>query len=97
MKISKAQLKEIVGNRFFTVTFYKKDGSTRVLNGRLGVSKDVKGTGRVKPDHIVTVYENKPGRDNKGRFTSNQGQYRSFDLNRVISIKTKQTTLNVND
>ena len=29
--------------RFFTVEFVKKDGSTRILNGRLGVEKYLKG------------------------------------------------------
>lgn len=31
--------------KIFTVTFTKKDGTTRVLNGRLGVQKYISGVG----------------------------------------------------
>lgn len=43
---------------FFGVTFIKKDGSVRPMNARLGVKKDVKGTGKVSlmPKHI-TVWD----------------------------------------
>jgi len=36
------------GGTFIGVTFTKKNGSVRTLNGRLFVSKGVKGTGKVK-------------------------------------------------
>lgn len=38
-----AKVIECSEGRFFTVEFIKKDGSTRVLNGRLGVEKYLKG------------------------------------------------------
>jgi len=38
-----SQIIETSNGRFFTVSFIKKDGSTRVLNGRLGVEKHLKG------------------------------------------------------
>lgn len=85
------QFKELVGTKFFTVTFYKKDGTPRVMTGRLGVSKGVKGTGKPKPDNIVTVYETGYNRDAKtGRFNKQGFQcFRSFDINRLVSVKVK--------
>ena len=38
-----AKVIECSDGRFFTVEFVKKDGSTRILNGRLGVEKYLKG------------------------------------------------------
>ena len=75
--LTTAQFKELVGSKFFSITFYKKDGTKRTMNGRLGVTKYVKGTGKPKPNSIVTVYE------------VNKRQYRSFDISRLISVKTK--------
>jgi hypothetical protein len=44
--------------KIFTVTFIKKDGSTRVLNGRLGVTKHLKGgVSTLDPDQYITVYD----------------------------------------
>jgi hypothetical protein len=36
---------ELLGDKIFTVTFTKKDGSVRIMNARRGVSKGVKGVG----------------------------------------------------
>lgn len=36
---------ELLGDKIFTVTFVKKDGSIRVMNARRGVKKGVKGVG----------------------------------------------------
>lgn len=36
---------ELLGDKIFTVTFTKKDGSIRVMNARRGVKKGVKGVG----------------------------------------------------
>lgn len=41
MELSK--IIEASNGRFFTVSFIKKDGSIRVLNGRIGVEKYLKG------------------------------------------------------
>jgi hypothetical protein len=42
------ELKEVInlmGEKIFTITFVKKDGSVRVMNARRGVKKGVKGVG----------------------------------------------------
>jgi len=35
----------LMGEKIFTITFVKKDGSVRVMNARRGVKKGVKGVG----------------------------------------------------
>ena len=74
MSITKAEIRKKVGGKFFTAHFEKKDGTTRRLCGRLGVHKGVKGTGHAKPNSIVTVFE------------VNKNQFRSFDVDRLISL-----------
>jgi len=44
--------------KFVTVTFTKKDGTIRVLNGRLGVKKHLKGgTNTLNPEQYITIYD----------------------------------------
>lgn len=44
--------------RIFTVTFLKKDGTVRVLNGRLGVEKHLKGGQcTLDKDKFIIVYD----------------------------------------
>ena len=44
--------------KIFTVTFIKKDGSLRELNGRLGVIKHLKGgVSTLDPDKYITVFD----------------------------------------
>ncbi len=44
--------------KFFTVVFVKKDGTTRVMNARLGVSKHLKGgQSTLDPAQYLTVYD----------------------------------------
>ncbi len=44
--------------KMVSVTFVKKDGSTRVLNGRLGVTKYLKNSKKVKQSAgIITIYD----------------------------------------
>ena len=44
--------------KWFGCTFIKKDGSKRVMNGRIGCHKGVKGIGRkFKKDNLVTVFD----------------------------------------
>lgn len=78
--MNKQQFKQLVGGKFFTVEFIKKDGTVRSLNGRLGVTKGVKGTGHAMPDNIQAVKE------------VNRNQWRSFNLDTVIRVKTKGKT-----
>lgn len=44
--------------KFLTVTFKKKDGSIRVMNCRLGVTKHLKGgASTLNPEKYITVYD----------------------------------------
>ena len=44
--------------KWFSCTFIKKDGSKRVMNGRIGCHKGVKGIGRnFKKENLVTVFD----------------------------------------
>ena len=44
--------------KFLTVTFKKKDGSIRVMNCRLGVTKHLKGgVSTLDPAKYITVYD----------------------------------------
>ena len=44
--------------KWFSCTFIKKDGSKRVMNGRIGCNKGVKGTGRkFQKENLVTVFD----------------------------------------
>jgi len=44
--------------KIFTVTFIKKDGSIRELNGRLGVVKHLKGgVSTLDADKYITVFD----------------------------------------
>ena len=71
-------LKIVDDNRIFTVRFLRKDNSERVLTGRLGVRKGVKGVGKRFKDedhNLITVYE------------MNGNGFRSFNVDRVLEIK----------
>lgn len=41
--ISKSEISRIAGNKFITVSFLKKDGTPRTINGRLHVKRYLKG------------------------------------------------------
>jgi len=44
--------------KIFTVEFIKKDGTLRVMNCRLGVTKHLKGgSSTLNPDKFITVYD----------------------------------------
>ena len=44
--------------KWFSCTFIKKDGSMRVMNGRIGCHKGVKGIGRkFQKENLVTVFD----------------------------------------
>ena len=46
------------GTKFASVTFIKKDGTKRVMNGRIGCHKGVKGVGRkFQKENLVTVFD----------------------------------------
>ena len=78
--INKSQAIKMIksdGGRFFGVKFTKKDGTPRTMNCKRVVKAAIKGTGKSKPsnDHIIPVYSN------------NDRGYRSFDIDRLISLK----------
>ena len=80
-----ATIKDVLNSAngtFIAVTFVKKDGTVRVLNGRTGVKKYVVGGGKPSPDNIVKIFDVKA----KG--------YRSFDVSRVTSVKAKKKIYN---
>lgn len=68
-------IKEFVGNKIFTVTFTKKDGTIRNLNGRIGVIKHLKGGDKTVPESYVVVYD------------LVKKAYRCFNPETVIKVK----------
>jgi len=54
------------GTKFATVTFEKKDGSTRVKNGLFKPHSKIKGTGRPAPTGYIAIYS--PNEDKWGCF-----------------------------
>ncbi len=89
-KITPEQAREIIHTgKFVTVTFRKRDESIRVMNGRTGVAKYVKGEagkGRAYDfdEHgIVNLYETK----NEAEEPS--AKYRSVRLASLISVKAE--------
>ena len=69
------QVIEQTKGKFFTVTFVKKDGTERVLNGRVGVKKHLKGGVNRVGDQYITVFDVK------------NGGYRSVNKDTIKEIK----------
>jgi len=62
--------------KIITVKFVKKDGSLRVMNCRLGVTKHLKGgCSTLNPDKFITVYDLK-----------SEG-YRAIDKESILDVK----------
>ena len=72
------EFKKTVGGKFFTVEFTKKDGSTRILNGRLGVKKHLRG-GRIR--------YNASEKGNIIVYDTVEKDYRSFKLANLKALK----------
>jgi hypothetical protein len=71
---------DLVGNKFFTVTFTKQDGTKRIMNARLGVKKHLKGGNKLYDDakfNYITVYD-----------LTDKG-YKTVNLNTIQSISTR--------
>lgn len=77
----------IVGGGFFTVTFLKKNGETRVLRCRKGVKKHLKGGKSTIKDKENLV----------GVFDIGNDAYRCFDKTKVIEIKGAGVRLMTNE
>ena len=68
--------------RFFTVVFTKKDGSKRVMNARLGVTKHLKGGScTVDREKYIIAYE------------MGQEGYRSINRSTIISVTLDGVTV----
>jgi hypothetical protein len=71
--------------KFITVNFIKKDGTTRTLNGRTGVTKHLKGgVSTVNTDKYLVVYD-----------TVNTG-YRCVNKDTIVSVTCEGLTINNN-
>lgn len=78
--MDKQSIINLVGNKFFTITFVKKDGTLRKMNARLGVKKHLKGGKKsYNPDEFnyLTVFDLK------------KKQYRTVNLNTVKELVSK--------
>jgi hypothetical protein len=71
-----ASMIEQSNGKMVTVTFIKQDGTTRVLNGRLGVKKYLKG-GKLSTntDDYINIYD-----------VQNKG-YRSINRNTIVALR----------
>jgi hypothetical protein len=74
---------EMLGDKIFTVTFVKKDGTVRVLNGKRGVKKHLKG-GELAYDPIE--------RGLIPVFDMQKGEYRMVNSNTITEIKSEGNT-----
>lgn len=71
-----AQMIEQSNGKMVTVTFIKQDGSTRILNGRLGVKKYLKGgKSSVDANEYISIYD-----------VQNKG-YRSVNRNTIVALR----------
>jgi len=81
-----ATLIEQSEGKFMTVTFVKKDGSIRVLNGRLGVTKYLKGgKSTLDPNKYVTLYDVQ----SKGYRAVNRDTIISVSIGGLLSFSNK--------
>jgi hypothetical protein len=88
-EIDKETAKELIFNtkgKFFTVTFIKKDGTTRVMNARLGVKAYLKG-GELPYDAaakgLIPVFDVKTG------------DYRMININTLTNLKIGNNTYSI--
>lgn len=71
-----ATLLESSNGKMVTVEFIKKDGTLRVLNGRLGVTKHLRGGDRTTdPNQYISIYD----MQNKG--------YRSVNKDTIVGLR----------
>lgn len=74
--ISKSEISRIAGNKFISVSFLKKDGTPRTINGRLRVKRYLKGgdNPNTRNDAYLIIYSMR----DKG--------YRTINLDSVFRI-----------
>jgi hypothetical protein len=79
---------DLLGNKIFTVTFIKKDGSTRIMNARRGVKKGVKGVGlNYNPieKELISVYD------------MQKQAFRMINAKTITQIKANKKTYIINN
>ena len=79
---NKRAMVEATNGKFFTVSFYKKDGTLRELNGRLKVTKHLRGgeSTIVYKENLITIFDREIG------------QYRNVNLDKLVSFKFQGAT-----
>ena len=77
-------IKKFIGNKFFSVEFYKKDGTLRKMQCRLNVKKHLKG-GTKSYDSDALEYLTVYSIDSKG--------YRTVNLNTIKQIKANRKVI----
>lgn len=94
--MDKQRFLNLVGDKIFTVSFIKKDGTERILNGRLSVSRYVKNTNpeanekrreTLDTNNMIGVFEMKATSDRKGA-----ENYRTINLNTLKWVKVDGQT-----
>jgi hypothetical protein len=88
MKELMHEIKQTIGNKIFSVSFVKKDGSIRDMVCRFGVTKHLKG-GELNHDpmelgHLVV-------------FDMQKEAYRTINWNTIKQIKFEGKTFNFNE
>lgn len=90
MKRELETIKNFVGNgKIFTVTFIKKDLSTRKMNCRLGVTKHLKGGSLAyspTEKNLICVYEISRNPKKAG--------YKMVNVSTIISLKANKQEIN---
>jgi hypothetical protein len=75
-------LLKLNGSKFFTVTFIKKDKSIRTINGRLGVTKHLKGgSSTLDKEKFLIVYS-----------IADKG-YRAINKETILNIRMDNLTI----
>lgn len=83
-----------VGDTIFTVTFVKKDGTLRVMNARLGVKKYIRGGNEIaNAKRKTTLTEN----NMLSVYDIKEKDYRTINLNTVVSITARGITLQIGE
>ena len=86
MKTEIKQLKELLGNKIFSVVFQKKDGSIREMVCRLGVTKHLKGgelSYNPEDFNYLTVFD------------MQKQEYRTINVNTLRQIKFEGVTYDI--
>jgi hypothetical protein len=79
MIATKQTIEKIVGNKFFYISYFKKDGSLRKMqSARLNVKKHLKGGINRNPNI---------GKNQLIVFDNNISEYRTINLNKIYKIK----------